>query len=62
MSKIVRHLDKNDLIFILADYFKVDKENVNILLFSATEGYGMGEHEVLSVEARVDISRDFEDK
>jgi hypothetical protein len=62
MSKIVRYLDKNDLIFILADYFKVEKKDVNLFLFNAIEGYGFGEHEVPSLRVEVNISKDFEDK
>lgn len=62
MNKIVRYLDKNDLIFILADYFKVEKKDVNLSLFNTIEGYGLGEHEVPSLLVEVNISRDFEDK
>ena len=53
MSKLIRHLDKNDLIFILADYFGVEAKDVNLLPFITTEGY---EHNVASVRAEVDIS------
>ena len=56
VGKLIRHLDKNDLIFILADYFGVDVKDVNLLPFITTEGYGMAEHEVASVRAEVDIS------
>lgn len=56
MSKVIRHLDKNDLIFILADYFGVETKNVNVLPFITTEGYGPNEHDIASVRAEVDIS------
>ena len=60
--KDVRYLDKNDLIFILADYFKVKIKDVNLFLFNTIEGYGLGEHEVPSLRVEVNFSKDFEDK
>ena len=56
MSKLIRHLDKNDLIFILADYFGVEVNDVNLLPFITTEGYGLDEHDVASVRAEINIS------
>ena len=56
MSKLIRHLDKNDLIFILADYFGVEINDVNLLPFITTEGYGLDEHDVASVRAEINIS------
>ena len=56
MSKLIRHLDKNDLIFILADYFGVKAEDVKVLPFITTEGYGLSEHNVASVRVEINIS------
>ena len=56
MSKLIRHLDKNDLIFILADYFGVKIEDVSLLPFIVTEGYGPNEHDVPSIRAEINIS------
>ena len=57
MSKLIKHLSKNDLIFILADYFGVSQEKVNLIPFISTEGYGMVEYNVLNIRAEIDITK-----
>lgn len=56
MTKLIRHFDKDELIFILADCFGVETKDINLIPFITTEGYGQGEHEVLSVRAEVDLT------
>ena len=56
MSKLIRHLDKNDLVYILADYFGVKIEDVNLIPFMTTENYEIHEHDILSVRAEVDLN------
>lgn len=46
-------LDKRDVQIIIADHFKVDPKNVDVHLFITTEGYGMGEHDVASMNVAV---------
>lgn len=55
---LIRHLDKNDLIYILADYFDVKVEDVHLIPFITTEGYGMNEHDVPSIRAEVNLNKD----
>ena len=53
--KVIRHLDKNDLVYVLADYFKVNKENVDLIPYPTIEGYGMNEHYSASVRAEITL-------
>ena len=46
-------LDKYDVQRIIAKHYNVDTKNVDVNLFIATEGYGMGEHDVADVEVIV---------
>lgn len=55
-GKLIKRLDKNDLVYILADYFEVDVKAVSLLPSIVTEGSGMSEHDVATVTAEVDIT------
>lgn len=46
-------LDKYDVQQIVAKHYNVDPKNVDVHLFIATEGYGMGEHDAADVEVIV---------
>jgi hypothetical protein len=52
-------LDENDLVYVLADYFDVGVEDVDLIPFITTEGYGMNEHDALSVRAEIDTKEYF---
>ena len=54
--RTVKHLDKDDLVFILADYFDVREVDVKVIPFIDIEGSGMGEHEVASIKVEVDVT------
>lgn len=43
-------LDKYDVQRIVAKHYNVEPKQVDVHLFTATEGYGMDEHNVADVE------------
>ena len=47
------HCDQEDIIKILAEYFKTDRDNVKLEFYKTYQGYGMMEHEVYEVYADI---------
>ena len=56
MSRLVRYLDAEDITWIVAKFFDVPKENVDLIPFLTSVGYGPTEHDVPGVRAEIRIT------
>ncbi len=55
----IYNLDENDIRKIIAKYFDVNENKVNISYYEDCEGYGTNEHYVPKVECEVETERNF---
>ena len=56
IGKPVLQLDKEDLITVLASHYKVKRQDINVIPFMTTIGFGTDEHEAPSVRVEVILS------
>lgn len=62
MSRLVRYLDAEDIVWIIAKYFDVPKKDVDLIPYLMSIGYGPTEHDVPSIRAEIRISDKHFDK
>lgn len=56
VGKPILQLDKEDLITVLADHYKVMRQDVNVIPFMTIVGIGTDEHEAPSVRVEIILS------
>lgn len=56
--KVVYELTREDIVKAIAEKFGVDVSNVDLHSYIGMAGYGMGEHEVTCVNAKVIVEKE----